>query len=395
MARTLQRLTERQALYNVNIIGAPLPIADYNLSTYWTVTNGTASLINDDFFVSNRYVMKIIPSSSAPVTISTNATNGILEGDSGLNIVFTSVFKFGVNAAQTETKIYKNSEIVAGETKAHNASVWSVVRSNRMTYQYSVGTTVTAKVEVSNHGSQPIYMTMPAVVNDDAFINAPAVLASKVYMPDFYWQFDGQSVSPTYPLFRFVDICTWPISEAAQMYANWFEYETGELPYNTSRDDLRTRSALLHPDNFYLAYRNWIWQFIGSPFLRNVYDPADNAAYIADEEEYARWQARTAHFGHGAGSRKAIREAAEFVLSGTKTVVITPKFSGDPFQISVKTLVSETPDVAMDGDVSAAVLAAVESARPVGFKIVHEAVDEIIFTLDDIEQGLLDVGQLG
>ena len=179
------------------------------------------------------------------------------------------------------------------------------------------------------------------------------------------------------------------------LYANWFEYETSELPYNTSRDDLRTRSALLHPDNFYLSYRDWLWQFIGSPFLRNVYDPADNTAYVANEEEYTRWQARTAHFGHGAGSRKAIREAAEFVLSGTKTVVITPKFSGDPFQISVKTLVSETPDVAVDGDVSAAVRAAVEPARPVGFKIVHEAVDEIIFTLDDIEQGLLDVGQLG
>jgi hypothetical protein len=171
----------------------------------------------------------------------------------------------------------------------------------------------------------------------------------KALMPDFYWDYDSQSQNPHFPLFKFIDAAFGEINDAVQIYADWFEYELSELPYDVSRSQLNTKSRLLNPDAFYLEYSDWIWQFLGEKIKRNVYDK-NNTPYVDNEEDYIRWQARTSSFGRASGTRQSIRESAQFVLSGQKFIAITPNFNSEPFLIGIRTLDSETPELALTVD---------------------------------------------
>jgi hypothetical protein len=75
-------------------------------------------------------------------------------------------------------------------------------------------------------------------------------------------------------------------------------------------------------------------------------------------------------------------------LTGTKSVIISQKAGGDPWTIKLTTLTSESPS-------SAIILAAVEEARPMGYRIIHEAVEEFNFILGDPQYGLLGEESLG
>ena len=73
---------------------------------------------------------------------------------------------------------------------------------------------------------------------------------------------------------------------------------------------------------------------------------------------------------------------------------ITPNYNGDRWSFLIRTLENETLD-AVAGEESKYVLAAVEPARPMGFKIFHETIEEFYLTLDDLSYGRLSEIQLG
>ena len=98
--------------------------------------------------------------------------------------------------------------------------------------------------------------------------------------------------------------------------------------------------------------------------------------------------------GRASGTKNALRDAIQFVLTGEKLVSITPNHLSDIWKIRVITRTSETPDAAAEGDTSLNVLLAAEQARPAGYKIYHETVDAITLTLDNIEFGRLDSAEL-
>ena len=98
----------------------------------------------------------------------------------------------------------------------------------------------------------------------------------------------------------------------------------------------------------------------------------------------------TGYYGRASGTTEAIREAAKQVLHYTKDlsdssyfVSITPHYQSDPFKILIQTLVNETFDCSANGQESYAILDAVEMAKPMGFKIYHEAVDVVEFRIGD------------
>ena len=98
--------------------------------------------------------------------------------------------------------------------------------------------------------------------------------------------------------------------------------------------------------------------------------------------------------GRASGTKLALRDAVQFVLSGEKLVSITPNYLSDIWKIRVITRTSETPDTDMTGETSLNVLLAAQQAKPVGYKIYHETVDAITLTLDNLEFGRLDSAEL-
>jgi hypothetical protein len=390
MSTTVQRLNEKQAFYTVDAYGANYLVDGYD--TGWDIQNAQTSISAENYFINNRYVMTVTPQSASPVVLECNAEDGILEKDLGQDFVFTGTLKFLHPGVQVEVELFTELSQPESIIKTEIAGLWQTVRSNLVTINEGFGNII-ARLTITNHGSVPFYFTMPNLYNDSSFRNSGAVLAMKAAMPDFYWDYDSQSVNPHFPLFKFIDVCVGGINDAAQIYADWFEFELSELPYNVPRTQANTKSRLLNSDVFYFEYMNWIWQFIGEKIKTNVYSPDTNNPFIEDDEEYVRWQVRTSGLGRAAGTRQAIREAVQFVLSGNKFVAITPNLEDNPFSIGIRTLESETPGGIIASS-SPAVLSAAEPARPVGYEIIHETVEFVTLILDDIENGRLDNAQI-
>jgi hypothetical protein len=75
-------------------------------------------------------------------------------------------------------------------------------------------------------------------------------------------------------------------------------------------------------------------------------------------------------------------------------VAVTPRYLGDPFAIRVQTLTNETPD-ANAGQESDLIKQSVSWAKPMGYTVIHQTVDEFFFSFDDPTLGLLDSMRFG
>lgn len=71
--------------------------------------------------------------------------------------------------------------------------------------------------------------------------------------------------------------------------------------------------------------------------------------------------------GFSRGTPAALRAAASFYLTGTKTVYFNERFGNDPYRLGVITLASETPDPAL-------VLAAITAQKPGGIVLSYSAI---------------------
>ena len=117
---------------------------------------------------------------------------------------------------------------------------------------------------------------------------------------------------------------------------------------------------------------------------------------IRFQRDFIEWQLYGSHYGRGAGTRHAMIEAAKQVLIRTKdgepstqSVSLTPYYGGDPFAIRIQTLSNDTID-ANANESSDLVLQSVNLAKPMGYKITHNTVDEFYLTFDDVTYGVLD-----
>jgi hypothetical protein len=420
MPTTLQRLNQYQGLYTQTFDGINLDISTY--TNLWNVNNADIYLSGNDYFIDNRYVLVIAPRSESDVVLTINLDDAFIEADKGIRFVFTHVLKsqyvgysahsllyndIGLNAYNdSEVDVQHLSEsstiYASGNDYLPTANLWSAIRSNVMTYELPWdqeenyrGTYY--KLIISNHGSQPIYLTLPNLVIERGWYLNTTMRNCATNMPDFYWEYDSKQTNPAFPFFRFVDILTYPIHDVMQIYADWYEYELGELPYYTNEKNLTTNkwalSTLTNHKNFREDYHPWTFNFVGQGYIKNIYS-SNEPILTSTEREFLEWQLKTSYLGRGSGSKQALREAIQHVLIGSKLVSITPQWEGDIWVIKVYTLVSETEDVSASGQSSDYVLAAAELAKPMGYKIIHEALNAITLTLDNAEFGRLDYAQI-
>lgn len=120
-------------------------------------------------------------------------------------------------------------------------------------------------------------------------------------------------------------------------------------------DDTPAMGAFLDPDRCPAFAVPWLGQF------RGVRIPAGTPDAVA------RQRVKDAA-GFERGKTSAIVAAAQTTLTGTRTVNVTERPSGDAWKLTVRTRTSETPD-------SAATLAAMLAVKPGGITLTHVVSD--------------------
>jgi hypothetical protein len=415
MPTTLQRLSDRQGLYANSFTGNHYDISNY--VNPWTAENATLSITGNDYYVNNRYVMIVSPTGPEDVVLTVNLDNCFSDADNDIQFVFTNVIKSSVIGYSVNSKLYNditvnalnNSSIDLSHLSQHalpvypgnsyepSAGNWKAIRSNIMTYQSPWdqegnyrGTW--CEITISQHNSVPLYISLPNLVIERGWYLNTAMQNTARHMPDFYWNYDAKQLNPRFPFFRFVDVLTSPINDVMQIYADWFEFELNEIPYYADKTTPWALSTLLNYNNFIEKYHPWTFMFVGVPYQKYIYTDAN--MLTTTESEFLKWQLKTSYLGRAAGTKQALREVVEHVLTGNKLVSITPQYGDDIWAIKLYTLTSETPDVTGEHQESAAVLAAAEMAKPVGYSIIHETLNAITLTLDNSEFGRLDYAQI-
>jgi hypothetical protein len=111
--------------------------------------------------------------------------------------------------------------------------------------------------------------------------------------------------------------------------------------------------------------------------------------------DFKRRQISSRMYGFSAGTKGALRNAARSVIGEEAAVLITPNWNNDEWSIMVRTLTASTPGVSGSGQSSSAVYYTMEPAKPAGYTLMHQTIDEITFVLDDNDFGVFNQSVLG
>jgi len=401
MATTVNILSAENALLTSTSACVAVSVAQSAPS--WISSNSTISVIPTEFITNLRYALRVAPSGSGDVTVAL-ISEPLRLVENGKILSFNAKVKPPSDVVVTTTLSVDGESTPTGHGQELSGGQYGAIQSNRVEIPDDETLhSISASITVSGHGGQNFYITYPNLIDDRAFYQNRMVPLSRNLLPDFYWEKDSLEEYPTAPFFRLIDILTTGIHEVMLEYQAFYKYERDEV---TNRSDLYlpiSRSALVHPSAVRDKYINWLAQFTGSSVRKNIAD-ANGVSFFADhaiERGFIEWQLESSTYGRAAGTTGALASAAKQVLiytkdgeDSTQQVSITPNYNNNSWYFLVRTLTNETPD-ASNGESSHLVLAAMEPARPMGYQIFHETIDEFYLTLDDLSFGVLDGIQLG
>lgn len=374
----------------------------------WTCTGGTISTVSDTYDVSSRYSIKINPSGAGPVTLSLSGKAPMLIDDNGKDFSFNGKLNCSQQTTVSCTLSYSEyvgieavepvvTTIYPGRFTAFRSNVEMLPLSEEDTYGFDISFTLTG------HDGKVVYFTSPHLIEDFLYYSNPYVYDATFSMPDFYWDMDSVQTNPSAPLHRLMDCMMTGARDVYEEYLRIYHYEPGQLSvlsdqYTTNN----THSTLVNPR--YVDSKNapWLSQFNGHKLKKNIkylYNGLTEETYTTPQdmftspgaiESFVKWQLSTGYYGRAAGTTEAIREATKQVLHFTKDgenssyyIIIIPHYQSDPFKILIQTLLNETFDCQEAGEESYAILDAVEMAKPMGFKIYHQAVETVEFRVGD------------
>ena len=377
--KTVQRLNTYQSLsvYDYDLKNKN-SVDDIETNSGWYVESGPADIIfsGDNYFASNFFNIKISPTGSENIVLRLDfdePNSPFVADDVGQNFIFTCVLQCTQGSPNVTATLHdlNSVSIEPSNTRKMIGGSWDAVRSNMMTLTslnyaedlYGIKLTISNhspnyNISDTNHDNlSTIYISTPNLVNDSAWANNPVIQNMRPYIPGLYESYDSKETDPTWPFFRLVDVLTDAIADTMFIYSEWFEYYNSELPAGFSKSDIGTRSRLtnyLHVKN---EYAPWLSQFSGNQIVNQLYT-SSGSEIITDTDSYKTWQLYPAGYGRGSGTQSAIKSAAEFVLTDTKTTSLSQRYnagSGEsPWNILITTLGSETPDVDYRGSVKVA-----------------------------------------
>lgn len=401
MATTVNLLSAENGLYTATSSSVTVSIS--NAAPGWIGDNCTISVIPTEFITNLRYVLRVAPSGSGDVTIAL-LNEPLRLAENGKTLSFNAKVKPPSEVVVTTTLSVDEEEEQTGYQQSLPGGTYGAIQSNTVVIpSASVAHSVSASISITGHNGQNIYITYPNLIDDQAFYQNRYVNLSRNFMPDFYWEKDSLEQYPTAPFHRLIDILFDASNEVLREYEAIYSFEKDEV---SDKNDLATvdgQSVLVSIPFVRDKYINWLSQFTGFLAKKNIADAAEEPFFPSHgvERQYLEWQLNTSSYGRGAGTRQALIEAAQQVLiftengeDSTRTVSITPNYNDNSWDFLVRTLSNETPD-ANAGESSHLVLAAMEPARPMGYRIFHTTVDEFYLTLDDLSYGRLGEVQLG
>lgn len=401
MATTVNLLSAENALYTQTSSSVSVSIA--NSAPGWISDNCTISVIPTEFITNLRYVLRIAPSGSNDVTIALLG-EPLRLSENNKTLSFNAKVKPPSEVVVTTTLSIDGESVPTGHQQPLSGGVYGAIQSNTVVVpDDEQAHDISASISISGHNGQNIYLTYPNLIDDLGFYQNRYVHLSRNFMPDFYWEKDYQEQYPTAPYHRLIDILFSASNEVLREFQAIYPFERDEVEDSDVLATEAGRSVLVSPSYVRDKYINWLSQFVGYLGKKNIAD-ANNEPFFPNhgaERAFLEWQLNSSSYGRGAGTRQALIEAAQQVLiftedgeDSTKTVSITPNYNDNSWDFLVRTLSNETPD-ANAGESSHLVLAAMEPARPMGYRIFHTTVDEFYLTLDDLSYGRLGEVQLG
>ena len=401
MATTVNLLSAENGLYTATSSSVTVSIA--NSAPGWIGDNCTISVIPTEFITNLRYVLRVAPSGSGDVTIAL-LNEPLRVYENGKTLSFNAKVKPPAEVVVTTTLSVDGEEVQTGHQQALPGGTYGAIQSNTVVVpSASVANSVSASISITGHNGQNIYLTYPNLIDDQAFYQNRYVNLSRNFMPDFYWEKDSLEQYPTAPFHRLIDILFDASNEVLREYQAIYSFEKDEVSDKNILSIEDGQSALVSVPFVRDKYINWLSQFTGFLAKKNIADAQEEPFFPSHgvERQYLEWQLNTSSYGRAAGTRQALIEAAQQVLiftedgeDSTRTVSITPNYNDNSWDFLVRTLSNETPD-ANAGESSHLVLAAMEPARPMGYRIFHTTVDEFYLTLDDLSYGRLGEVQLG
>lgn len=346
--KTVQRLTDADALRAINIeTGSLNHLSDVQSNNNMIASNGSISITSSNYFDLSHYVLEAIFENKDNPLVLTLSVNDVFEADDEDEIFVSSFSIYCDYTFSMEIKLYdKEGFEVSPSSMSVQGGAWTGVRSNALSViEVSENTDYELKITINPiaaSSSPVVRISNINLVNDQTWVANPVIQSMRPYIPGFYEHYDSIQSNPDYPFFRFVDVLTDAMSDVMYLYSDWFELEQRELVVDATKSDLSTKSRLtnytaVRPEN--LA---WISQFSGARPKARI---TSSYPVSGELEDFKQWQLNPAGYGRGAGTQSAIKEAARFVLSGTKSIVVGQRFDNNPWIISITTLSSETPNV--------------------------------------------------
>ena len=400
MATTVNLLSERNGLYSSYLTSERLTVSE--ASPDWQVLGAAGSFIGTEFVTTNRFVYRAAPSGTGDIVFVLNA-QPLNASEHGKFLSFNAKIKPGDACSVRCVLAVDGQDVDNGYTQALSGGVYGAVQSNIVQVpDVGLDQYVSASIYISGHEGTNVLMTYPNLIDDRAFYQNDYLAYMKNFMPDFYWEIDSKQNQPTAPYHRLMDILTSASHEVYREYVAMYRFDRNEIALVEYTSEDWANSVLVDPVYVRQKYLNWLFQFTGNPAIKNIQTNGDE--YFLNqgtEREFINWQLLSLSYGISAGTRESLINAARRVLERTRdgepstgAVSLTPGFGGDPWVFLVRTLENETID-ALSGESSKLVLAAMEPARPLGYKLLHETVETLDFTLNDLTFGRLNQIGLG
>ena len=216
----------------------------------WQIVSGSGTLAVEyeikPYAGDTEYnTLKIVPSNSDPITISTNPITTAIS-DSQDDIAFhAKVLCSKPISIQLEMIEVGSTLINTSRTVSIAADRWEVVRSTGIDIPITSGSfQIDTEITFSSHDGEPIYMAYPTVYADYQFTENRFLREVVTLLPEIIRQKDYEQTYPKFPLLRLAEIGS-SYAFVAQDEMEHFRF----LSIADGRDvnDLSTLSGLVDP----------------------------------------------------------------------------------------------------------------------------------------------------
>lgn len=243
-----------------------------SLSPLWNAVGGSIFITDDpdERVVPNYFAYKVQPNTST-VTLYIDSFPIPAYSGTDFDLLFHAQVR-SVNSLNVRCTIGEaNQPSPTGRATKTDISRFTGVRSNHVFIPPNEVTTYwRLQIDVTNHGNEAFYFTLPVLLNDNAYYQNQIVQNLREILPTFYWDIDSAQTDPDNPLFKLLDVLSSDIYDTLRTYVNWFDYELNELSPPLDGTEEITRSQLTDPVYVSSENERWLSQFTGRSLLGNI-----------------------------------------------------------------------------------------------------------------------------